>query len=132
MTIYVNPKLHTQGLEWLRDNATREMFCVGGPASYAEATELPGAGKMVADVSVSAGNWTIEEGVPDGQQISMVTKTGVAVDASATADHLAVVNDTDDELMLVMPLAAGVEMEDGGPTTSILGWTYRRRAPTAS
>lgn len=130
MTESVHSDVLDAAHQYIIDNADREILCAGAPASYAEATDPPGSGgKALADAAVSSGDFTIGAGDTDGRKLSCVAKSGVPIDDSGDADHLAVVDDANSKVLLVLERPSATSVADGGPTATIGAWSYTLRAP---
>ena len=59
--------------------------CSAQPTTYAQAT----SGYKLADVTMASGNYTIADGSTSGRKITMASMSGVSVDTSGTATHVA-------------------------------------------
>lgn len=116
--------------QFIIDNADREILCDGAPTSYAEATDPPGSGgNALADAAVSSGDFSIAAGDTDGRKLSCVAKSGVPIDDGGDADHLAIVDDAGNRVLLVLERPSATSVTDGGPTATIGAWSYTFRAP---
>lgn len=131
MTIFVHDDVLDKGLNEIKDNATTVIICAGAPADLTEATTDFGIGdgKKLADVAVDSSDWSIADGSPDGRTLTFAQQTGVAVDVTGTADHLAVVDGS--RLLLVIPLSSPVGVTAAN-TVGIGSWTYRIPVPVAA
>jgi hypothetical protein len=130
MTEIVHADVLDAALQFIIDNADREILCDGAPASYAEATDPPGSGgKALADAAVSGGDFSIGAGDTDGRKLSCVAKSGVPIDDSGDADHLAIVDDAGERVMLVLERPSATSVAAGGPTATIEAWSYTFRDP---
>jgi hypothetical protein len=93
-------------LDYVKQNADRMVVCEGQPVSYAEATTDKGSGgKKLADVAVVSGDFTISDGDASGRKVRVAQKTGITVDVSGTADHIATVDDTSSALLRVTTIS---------------------------
>lgn len=128
MTISVHDDVLDNGPEEIRTAATTVIICAGAPADLTEATTNlgTGAGKKLADVTVDSSDWSIADGSPDGRTLTFAQQTGVTVDVSGTADHLAIVDGS--RLLLVLPLASSVALTQSN-TTTINSFSYRIPVP---
>lgn len=52
------------------------------------------AAASLADVTMAGGDYTVADGDTSGRKVTMAAKSGVAVDASGTANHVALVDGT--------------------------------------
>lgn len=128
MTISVHDDVLDNGPEEIKGNATTVIICAGAPADLTEATTNLGTGdgKKLADVAVDSSDWSIADGSPDGRTLTFAQQTGVSVDVSGTADHLAIVDGS--RLLLVLPLASSVALTQNN-TTTINSFSYRIPVP---
>lgn len=129
MTEFVNSVIPDAALQFIIDNADREILCDGYPSSYAQATTAPASGKALADAAVSSGDFSIGAGDTDGRKLSCVAKSGTTIDDSGDADHLAIVDDANSRVLLVLERPSGTSVSDGGATATIGAWSYTIRAP---
>lgn len=131
MTIIVHDDVLDNGLEEIQTDATTITLCAGAPTTLSDAiTNLgTGSGKKLADVTVNASDWGIANGSPDGRTLTMTAQTGITVDITGTADHLAVVDGS--RLLLVIPLSSSVGITATN-TVTIGSWTYRIPDPVAA
>jgi hypothetical protein len=130
MTIIVHDDVLDNGPEEIKTDATTITICAGAPTTLSDAiTNLgTGSGKKLADVTVNASDWGIANGSPDGRTITMTAQTGITIDITGTADHLAVVDGS--RLLLVIPGAASVGLT-ATQTVGINAWAYRIPDPVA-
>ena len=69
------------------------IICAGEPADYTDATTDSGSGgHALGEVSVSSGDFTKADGDTSGRKITCAQQTGVTIDVSGTADHVALVD----------------------------------------
>ncbi len=71
----------------VRTSATRMVALAAEPASYAAANS--GA---LADAAMTSADFTIGEGVTSGRRLSVAAKSDVAITASGTATHVALLD----------------------------------------
>lgn len=131
MTIFVHDDVLDNGLAEIKSAATTVILCAGAPADLTEATTAfgTGTGKALADVTVDSDDWTIADASPTGRKITMTAQTGVTVDVTGTADHLAVVDAS--RLLLVIPLSSSVGVTAAN-TVGFGAWTFTIPAPVAA
>lgn len=84
------------------DLCDQAIICAGQPSSYANAI---GANKL-ADVAIDSGDFTKANGDTSGRKSTFAQQTGVPIDTSGTADHLALVDDGGSELILVTTITS--------------------------
>ncbi|HEX7075087.1 MAG TPA: hypothetical protein VF226_13680 [Hyphomicrobiaceae bacterium] len=131
MTISIHDDVLDKGPNEIKTNATTVTICAGAPTTLSDATTNlgTGTGKKLADVTVDSSDWSIADGSPDGRTLTFTQQTGVTVDVSGDADHLAVVDAS--RLLLVIPLSATVAVTSGN-TMTINSFTYRIPDPVAA
>lgn len=84
------------------DTADQEVICEGEPVSYAEATNDKGSGgKALGEVAIDAADFTKADGDTSGRKSTLAQQTGVNIDVSGNADHIAVVDDGLSRLLMV-------------------------------
>ena len=84
------------------EKADQEVVCEGEPVSYAEATTDKGAGgKALGEVAIDAADFTKADGDTSGRKSTVAQQSGVSVDVSGDADHVALVDDGASTLLLV-------------------------------
>jgi len=87
-------------LEELRRRTTRIVVCNAQPASYAAAISTTG-NKLAEATGISSTEWTLTDGATSGRRAITPAKNGITIDASGTANHVALVGSTDSTLLLV-------------------------------
>lgn len=60
--------------------------CAGQPATYASATTQ--GGQMLARYTVSAGDFTLADGLSSGRRVTVAQQTGIAVSATGAGNHV--------------------------------------------
>lgn len=85
----------------IADQCTRVTICSTQPTTYTEAN----ATYALADVTVTAGagngDFTIGNGDTNGRKLTLLQQTGVTVDTSGTAAHIALLDVAGTELLAV-------------------------------
>lgn len=105
--------------------ATRQIACSAQPTTYAEALSY-----ALADASFSSGDFTKAAGSVSGRRLTMAAKSGVLIDASGTATHVALVSDDDSKLRYVTTCAPLPLTANGTNTCSMPSWGIEQRAPS--
>lgn len=82
-------------LNYIKNNVTTMIACSAQPTTRAEAITT----YALADVAVGSADVTIADGDTNGRKFTVAAKSGVTVDASGTATHIALVSGT--ELLFV-------------------------------
>lgn len=87
--------------------ADQLVICIGQPATYAAATTDSGSGgNACGEVAIDASDFTKANGDTSGRKTTVAQQTGVTIDVSGTADHIALVDDGASALLLVTTLSA--------------------------
>lgn len=84
-------------LDIIRDNCTRITVCSAEPTTYAEGN----ATYALADVTVSNVDFTIGDGDTNGRKVAVAAQSSIAVDASGTATHVALLDVANSKLLFV-------------------------------
>lgn len=95
---------------WIADRGTVLAICAGAPASYAQATTTPATGgRQLGSISLTAGlgngDYSVTAGTSNGRQLVVAAQTNIAITASGTADHLALLDPTGSRVLLVTSFA---------------------------
>ncbi len=100
------------------ETADQVVICAGQPVSYAEATtDLgSGSGKALGEAAITSGDWTKADGDTSGRKTTFAQQTGVTIDVTGTADHLAFVDDGGSTLLFVTTLTSQA-LTAGGTAT---------------
>lgn len=107
----------------VRNATTKMVACSGEPASYSAAN---GSLKL-AEVAVSAADFTIGNGVTSGRRVVVAEKTGVAVTATGTANHVALLDATNSRVLYVTTCTA--QSLTTGQTVTFGSWDVEINDP---
>lgn len=102
--------------------ATRLVATNGQPATFAAAN----AGKL-AEATLAGGDFSFAAGDISGRKVTIAAKSGLAVIASGTADHVALLDVAGSRLLYVTTCPAQA-LAIGG-TVSIASWAIEVGAP---
>jgi predicted transcriptional regulator len=121
----INSDVFDGALNVMKNSATAQIACSAEPTNYAEATTT----YALADVAITSADLTLANGDIDGRKVTVAAKSGVEVDTSGTATHVALVDATSGRVLAVttcdsLPLTAG-----SGNVVSFPNWTFTLRAP---
>lgn len=86
-------KVLDAALNVIKTDVEKMIACSSQPATYAQATTTYA---LALDATMTDGNFTIADGT-SGHKVTVSTQSGLTVDTSGTANHVALV-DTDDLL----------------------------------
>lgn len=107
---------------WIQNRVTRMVICSDEPANYAAV-----AGVALADVAIDSSDITVQAGAVSGRRATVAAQSEIEIDMSGDADHVALVNDNDSELLYVTT-ATQQPLTQGG-TVSTNAWDIEIRAP---
>ena len=99
MAKWANDNMMDAGLDYVRANCNKMIVCSAQPATYAEATSTYALADV--DMTINTGDYTLANGDTSGRKITVAAKTGVTIDASGTATHVALVKTGDTTLRYV-------------------------------
>ena len=113
-------------LNEIKNNCNLMTACAGEPANYAAANV--GGGNFLADVAMAGTDLIVGEGDVNGRKITVASKSGITVDSTGTADHVALL-DTANNVLLYVTTAASLGLTSGSALT--LGtWDIEIADPT--
>lgn len=88
-------------LDYIANNCTRVTICSTQPTTFAEGNST----YALADVTVTAGNgsgdFVIANGDTSGRKLTLLQQTGVTVDTTGSAQHIALLDVTNSALLAV-------------------------------
>ena len=84
-------------LNIIKNNCTRMTACSSEPTTYTEGN----ATYALADVTLASGDFTNANGDTSGRKTTVAQKTGVTVDSSGTATHVALLDVSNSKLLYV-------------------------------
>lgn len=89
------------------NNADQVVVCNGEPASYADATTDSGSGgNALGEAAIGSADFTGPvDGDTSGRKYTFDGVTGIDVDVTATADHVAIIDDTNSRLLVVTTIS---------------------------
>ncbi len=110
--------------DWL-DQADKQVVCSAQPTTYAEAVTT----YALADVAMTVNtDYTKANGDTSGRKCTVAAKSGVTVDATGTATHLALVSTGDSTLRYVTTCTS--QALTSGNTVNIPAWDIEIADPT--
>lgn len=115
MAKYADDAIMDAALDNLINNADQLVVCAGQPANYSDATTDNGSGgNALGETAVGAGDFTKADGDTSGRKVTVAAQSGITVDADGTADHVAIIDDTNTTLKLVTTLSSSQAVSAGG------------------
>lgn len=113
-------------LSVIKNNATRMVVCSAEPTTYTEAN----ATYALADVTMADTDFTIADGDVNGRKVTVAAKSGVEIDASGDATHVALLDVVGTELLVVTTCNTLTLTAGGGNTVNFPEWTATITDPT--
>jgi hypothetical protein len=104
--------------------ATAMIACSAQPTTYTEAVTT----YALADVVMSGGDFTKDNGDVSGRKVTVAQKTGVTVDTSGTATHVALVITASSTLLYVTTCTS--QALTSGNTVTFPAWDVEVADPT--
>jgi hypothetical protein len=106
--------------------ATRMIACSAQPTTYAEAN----ATYALADVTMSSGDFSKANGDTSGRKVTVAAKSSVLIDASGTANHIALVRVADSTLLYVTTCTSQALTANGSNTVNFPAWDVEIADPS--
>ena len=106
--------------------ATRMIACSQQPTTYTEAN----ATYALADVTMAGGDFIKANGDVSGRKVTMAAKSGVLIDVSGTATHVALVRVSDSTLIYVTTCTSQALTANGSNTVNFPAWDIEIADPT--
>lgn len=110
----------------LKNNVTRQVACSAQPTTYTEAN----ATYALADVTLASGDFTLANGDTNGRKVTVAAKSGVLIDTSGTATHVALLDVTNSKLMYVTTCTSLALTANGSNTVNFPAWDIEFADPT--
>jgi len=111
-------------LNIIKNNCDKMTACSQEPTSYTEGN----ATYALADVAMASGDFTNANGDTNGRKTTVAQKTGVTVDSTGTADHVALL-DTGNTKLLYVTTATSQALTSGN-TMTFNAWDIEIADPT--
>ena len=113
-------------LNIVKNNATRQTACSAEPTTYAEGN----ATYALAAVTVASGDFTNADGDTSGRKCTVAAKSGVLIDASGTATHIALLDVTNSKLLYVTTCTSQALTANGSNTVDFPSWKFEIADPS--
>lgn len=101
-------------LNEIKNNCNLMTVCSAEPANYAAANV--GGGDFLGDVSMANGDFTIADGDTSGRKVTVGSKSGVNVDNTGSATHVALL-DTGTSTLLYVTTCTAQSLTSGNTVT---------------
>lgn len=106
--------------------ATRMTACNAEPTTYTQAN----ATFALADVTMAGGDFTKANGDTSGRKVTVGAKSGVLIDTSGTATHVALMRVSDTTLLYVTTCTSQALTANGSNTVNFPAWKIEIADPT--
>lgn len=110
----------------IKTNCTRQVACSAQPTTYTEGN----ATYALADVTMASGDFTQANGDTNGRKVTMAAKTGVLIDTSGTATHVALLDVANSKLLYVTTCTSQALTANGSNTVNFPAWDIEIADPT--
>lgn len=103
-----------QPLDYVSNNADKLVLCDGEPADYSAATtDKSNGGNALGETSISSADFTKADGDTSGRKTTVSSQSGVSVDDDGTADHYAIIDDNNSDLLHVTTISNSQSVSSG-------------------
>ena len=116
MSVYVPDATIDAMLDVIADDVTKLHICSTQPTNYTEANATYELGNVTVSSGVGGGDWTQTDGDTSGRKITMAEQTGINIDTTGTALHIAGTNGSDTLYFVTTVTSQGV---NSGNTATI-------------
>jgi hypothetical protein len=113
-------------LNIVKNNATRQVACSAQPTTYAEAN----ATYALADITVDSSDFTVANGDTNGRKVTVAAQSGVLIDSSGTATHVALLDVANSKLLYVTTCTSQALTANGSNTVNFPAWDIEIADPT--
>lgn len=107
-------------------SATKQIACSAQPTTYTEAN----ATYALADIVIDGTDFTKANGDTSGRKVTVAAQSGVLIDASGTATHVALVRTADSTLIYVTTCTSQALTANGANTVNFPAWDVEFSDPT--
>jgi len=105
----ISANVHDAALTHIQNNSERQVLCSADPVVYGSVAAV-----TLATVNMVPGDFTIAAGDISGRKITISPKTLVTPTGTGTATHIALVDDTNSDIILLVPMPA-TALDPGTP-----------------
>jgi len=120
------PDIVLDGLLDVVASATKQVACSAEPTTYTEAN----ATYALADIVIDSGDFSKANGDTNGRKVTVAAQTGVLIDTSGTATHVALVRTADSTLIYVTTCTSQALTANGSNTVNFPAWDIEVADPT--
>lgn len=113
-------------LNIIKNNVTRMVACSAEPTTYTQGN----ATYALADVTMASSDFTNANGDTSGRKTTVAAKSGVLIDTTGTATHVALLDVTGSKLLYVTTCTSQALTANGTNTVSFPAWDIELADPT--
>lgn len=108
MARFITDNAFDAQLDYIISRGDTLHVCATAPTTYSDAVTAlgTGTGKSLGSVSLSGIDYSKANGATDGRTMTVAAQTGISITTTGTADHVAIVDTTGTELLLVTSMTA--------------------------
>ena len=107
-------------------SATKQVACSAQPTTYTEAN----ATYALADIVIDGTDFTKANGDTSGRKVTVAAQSGVLIDTSGTATHVALVRTADSTLIYVTTCTSQALTANGANTVNFPAWDVEVADPS--
>lgn len=113
-------------LNIIKNNCTRQVACSAQPTTYTEGN----ATYALADVTLASTDFTHANGDTSGRKTTVAAKSGVLIDTTGTATHIALLDVANSKLLYVTTCTSQALTANGSNTVNFPAWDIELADPT--
>lgn len=107
MAKFASDDIMDAALDVVVNNSDKLVVCETQPANYTDATTDKGnGGDALGETAVGTSDFTKADGDTSGRKVTVAAQSGIDVDVDGTADHAALVDDSNSRLLLVTTISS--------------------------
>lgn len=110
--------------------ATKLVICSAQPTTYTEANATYALADVVLTAGDGGGDYVIANGDTSGRKVTVGAQTGVLIDTSGTATHVALIRTADSTLVYVTTCTSQALTANGSNTVNTPTWDVEIADPS--
>ena len=126
MAKFVHDDVLDGALNIIKNNCTRQVVCSQQPTTYTEAN----ATYALADVTMTSTDFTNADGDTSGRKDTIAAKSGVLIDTTGTATHVALLDVANSKLLYVTTCTSLALTANGSNTVNLPSWKIEIADPS--
>lgn len=126
MAKFVHDDVLDGALNIIKNNCTRQVVCSQQPTTYTEAN----ATYALADVTMTSTDFTNANGDTSGRKDTIAAKSGVLIDTTGTATHVALLDVANSKLLYVTTCTSLALTANGSNTVNLPSWKIEIADPS--